>query len=140
MFIGIYSSMLRCWLFVMFGGQLICTSLSLLFLVFPHVYVVLFGKLFGSKSHQIVISYYAFLAFAKEDRKRRGFGGGEVGRGVLDYTCTMASDGLKVENSSEVPCPTFGLTMKKTVCCCNLFSFCLSFVVFVCFVGVKASD
>jgi hypothetical protein len=63
-----------------------------------------------------------------------------VGRGVLDYTCTMASDGLKVENSSEVPCPTFGLTMKKTVCCCNLFSFCLSFVVFVCFVGVKASD
>jgi hypothetical protein len=47
--IGIYSSMLRCWLFVMFGGQLICTSLSLLFLVFSHVYiVVLFGKLFGS--------------------------------------------------------------------------------------------
>jgi hypothetical protein len=57
----------------MFGGQLICTSLSLLFLVFPHVYFVLFGKLFGSKSHQIVISY-AFLAVAKEDRKRRGGG------------------------------------------------------------------
>jgi hypothetical protein len=76
MYIGIYSSMLRCWLFVMFGGQLICTSLSLLFLVFPHVYgVVLFGKLFGSKSHQIVISY-AFLAVAKEDRKRRRGGGG----------------------------------------------------------------
>jgi hypothetical protein len=52
----------------------------------------------------------------------------------------MASDGLKVGNSSEVPCPTFGLTMKKTLCCCHLFSFCLSFVVFVCFVGVKASD
>ncbi len=69
---GIYSSMLRCWLFVMFGGQLICTSLSLLFLVFPHVcVVVLFGKLFGSKSHQIAISY-AFLAVAKEDRKRGG--------------------------------------------------------------------
>ncbi len=81
---------------------------------------------------------HAFLAVAKEERKRGGWGG--LGRGVLDYTCTMASDGLKVGNSSEVPCPTFGLTMKKTVCCCHLFSFCLSFVVFVCFVGVKASD
>ncbi len=103
----------------LFGGQLICTSLSLLFLVFPHVYiVVLFGKLFGSKSHQIVISH-AFLAVAKEDRKRRG-----VGRGVLDYTCTMASDGLKVGSLSylwtynEEDCLLLSLVFILFVICC----------------------